>query len=128
MPTQQGASAVRACVGRGCMCLPTGVQNWVCMKKTHACRWDAAASELVCDELGVAYPVKDGMPNLRPSGKIVPCSALPPTLAVWAEQHHGGEIQMGGCLKLETRRWIQQDSLGAMMQTLPSGGLPRSNT
>ena len=24
----------------------------------------------MCDELGVAYPVKDGMPNMRPSGEV----------------------------------------------------------
>ncbi|CAL8468776.1 g8317 [Coccomyxa elongata] len=30
-------------------------------------RWDAETSTLICDELGVAYPVTDGMPNLRPA-------------------------------------------------------------
>ena len=36
------------------------------------CRWDAAAQELVCDELGVAYPVINGMPNLRPAdGRVI---------------------------------------------------------
>ncbi|BDA43232.1 probable protein preY, mitochondrial [Coccomyxa sp. Obi] len=30
-------------------------------------RWDAETSSLICDELGVAYPVTDGMPNLRPA-------------------------------------------------------------
>lgn len=30
-------------------------------------RWDADTSSLICDELGVGYPVKDGMPNLRPA-------------------------------------------------------------
>ena len=35
-------------------------------------RWDAAAKELVCDELGVAYPVIGGMPNLRPAdGRVI---------------------------------------------------------
>ncbi|KAK9915019.1 hypothetical protein WJX75_003683 [Coccomyxa subellipsoidea] len=29
-------------------------------------RWDADTSSLICDELGVGYPVKNGMPNLRP--------------------------------------------------------------
>ncbi len=32
---------------------------------TH--RWDEATSSLICDELGVAYPVNNGMPNLRPA-------------------------------------------------------------
>lgn len=36
------------------------------------CRWDAASSELICDELGVAYPVVNGIPNLRPAdGRII---------------------------------------------------------
>ena len=36
------------------------------------CRWDAVASELICDELGVAYPVVRGIPNLRPAdGRII---------------------------------------------------------
>ena len=36
------------------------------------CRWDATASELICDELGVAYPVIKGIPNLRPAdGRII---------------------------------------------------------
>ncbi|EIE22262.1 hypothetical protein COCSUDRAFT_53747 [Coccomyxa subellipsoidea C-169] len=30
-------------------------------------RWDEATSSLICDELGVAYPVNNGMPNLRPA-------------------------------------------------------------
>ena len=30
------------------------------------------ASELICDELGVAYPVINGIPNLRPAdGRII---------------------------------------------------------
>jgi hypothetical protein len=42
----------------------------------HPCRWDAATSELVCDELGVAYPVRNGMPNLRPAGDSPPVKKL----------------------------------------------------
>lgn len=29
-------------------------------------RWDPAASELVSDEIGVAYPVVNGVPQLTP--------------------------------------------------------------
>ncbi|XP_005107948.1 protein preY, mitochondrial [Aplysia californica] len=29
-------------------------------------RYDAANQELVCDDLGVAYPIVDGIPNLNP--------------------------------------------------------------
>lgn len=36
------------------------------------CRWDAITSELICDELSVAYPVVNGIPNLRPAdGRII---------------------------------------------------------
>ena len=36
------------------------------------CRWDAMTSELICDELSVAYPVVNGIPNLRPAdGRVI---------------------------------------------------------
>ena len=36
------------------------------------CRWDAQTSELICDELSVAYPVVNGIPNLRPAdGRVI---------------------------------------------------------
>ena len=47
-----------------CPCMPSTM--WL----LH--RWDAAAKELVCDTLGVAYPVVNGMPNLRPAdGRVI---------------------------------------------------------
>ena len=37
------------------------------------CRYDPIASELVCDELGVAYPVIAGIPRLLPlAGRVLP--------------------------------------------------------
>lgn len=36
-------------------------------------RYDPVASELVCDEIGVAYPVVAGIPRLLPSaGRVLP--------------------------------------------------------
>lgn len=36
-------------------------------------RYDPVASELVCDEIGVAYPVIAGIPRLLPSaGRVLP--------------------------------------------------------
>ncbi len=36
------------------------------------CRWDAANSELVSDEVGIAYPVVNGVPHLKPeSGRVI---------------------------------------------------------
>ena len=33
---------------------------------TYYCRYDAENNELVSDTIGVAYPVKNGVPNLVP--------------------------------------------------------------
>jgi len=36
------------------------------------CRWDAANSELVSDEVGIAYPVINGVPHMKPeSGRAL---------------------------------------------------------
>jgi len=55
-----------------------------------SCRYDAAASELVCDELGLAYPVVDGIPRLLLSAarKLTEAelAALPHASAVPEEQ------------------------------------------
>ena len=42
-------------------------------------RWDPSASELINDELGVAYPVVDGIPHLTPdSGRVLNDSRASP--------------------------------------------------
>ncbi len=43
-------------------CLPD-----LCKASLLYVRWDAETSSLICDVLGVAYPVTNGMPNLRPA-------------------------------------------------------------
>lgn len=38
----------------------------------HCCRYDVSTNELVCDKLGVAYPVINGVPNLVPQdGRLI---------------------------------------------------------
>ena len=41
------------------------------------CRWDPAASELICDELNVAYPVVNGIPQLAPENGRVMSTPVP---------------------------------------------------
>ena len=43
---------------------PALVERLVCPLTRTRLRWDAAARELVSDEAGLAYPVRDGMPVL----------------------------------------------------------------
>ncbi|CAL5221635.1 g3859 [Coccomyxa viridis] len=44
----------------------------VCPLSKGPLRWDAQTSELICDELSVAYPVVNGIPNLRPAdGRVI---------------------------------------------------------
>lgn len=39
----------------------------------RATRYDPVGSELICDEIGVAYPVIAGIPRLLPSaGRVLP--------------------------------------------------------
>lgn len=39
---------------------------------TLRCRYDVSTNELVCDKLGVAYPVINGVPNLVPQdGRLI---------------------------------------------------------
>jgi uncharacterized protein len=47
----------------------TGIDPWllerlVCPVTRTKLRWDEAAQELVSDEAGLAYPVRDGVPVL----------------------------------------------------------------
>ena len=42
------------------------------MEWAWLCRWDAANSELISDSVGVAYPVVNGVPQLKPeSGRVL---------------------------------------------------------
>ena len=43
---------------------PALVARLVCPLTRTKLRWDEAAQELVSDEAGIAYPVRDGMPVL----------------------------------------------------------------
>ena len=43
---------------------PALVERLVCPLTRTKLRWDAAAQELVSDEAGLAYPVRDGIPVL----------------------------------------------------------------
>ena len=43
---------------------PSLVERLVCPLTRTKLRWDAAAQELVSDEAGLAYPVRDGIPVL----------------------------------------------------------------
>ena len=43
---------------------PALVERLVCPLTRTKLRWDAEASELVSDEAGLAYPVRDGLPVL----------------------------------------------------------------
>lgn len=52
---------------------PRLLQHLVCPQTGVALRFDPAAQELIADEAGLAYPVRDGVPILltreaRPSG------------------------------------------------------------
>ena len=43
---------------------PTLLDMLVCPLTRTKLRWDEAASELVSDEAGLAYPIRDGVPVL----------------------------------------------------------------
>jgi uncharacterized protein YbaR (Trm112 family) len=43
---------------------PALVERLVCPLTRTKLRWDAATQELVSDEAGLAYPVRDGVPVL----------------------------------------------------------------
>lgn len=43
---------------------PALVDLLVCPRTRAKLRWDEAAQELVSDEAGLAYPVRDGVPVL----------------------------------------------------------------
>ena len=48
-------------------------------KGRSLCRFDAAASELVCDEWAIAYPVRQGSAFLRPGDGRVMKANTPPS-------------------------------------------------
>ena len=45
--------------------------NRVCVVFYYSFRYDAENQELICDKLGVVYPVKDGIPYLDPQEGIL---------------------------------------------------------
>lgn len=48
------------------------LDSLVCPLSKGKLRWDAANSELVSDEVGIAYPVVNGVPHLKPeSGRVI---------------------------------------------------------
>ncbi|KAK9842526.1 hypothetical protein WJX81_004386 [Elliptochloris bilobata] len=50
----------------------------VCPMSKQPLRYDAAASELVCETLAVAYPVRNGLPFLRPGdSRVLKAEAAP---------------------------------------------------
>jgi uncharacterized protein len=55
---------------------PELVKILVCPLTRTRLRWDAAAGELVSDEAGIAYPVRDGVPVLLvEEGRVLPPNA-----------------------------------------------------